>query len=244
MPFRRFRRSKRSMPRRRRPAYRRLKYIPRRNSSKMGYFKLTRRTAENTITNTSTLGISNLIGTIVAMGSPTTSTTALPGFYDIGCSSAFRLNDILNSSDMTNLFDKYKFKWVKLNIYCTSSTAAVTSMAQLPSIIYFIDEDDQAIPTVASLREKMGARQKMFYPGKPVTIFLRAPKVQRQLDTDSLISSGNEVSRAPWINCAYANVPHFGLKFALLDVNLNPTSSSYTKFKFDITYCLNFKDAQ
>lgn len=232
------------MPRRRRPAYRRRKYVSRRKNSKMGYFKLTRRTAENTITNTSTLGISNLTGTILAMGSPTTSTTALPGYYDIGLSSAFRLTDILNSSDLTNLFDKYKFRWIKLNIYCTSSTAAVTSLAQLPSIIYSIDEDDQSIPTVLALREKMGSRQKMFYPGKPVSIFIRNPKFQRQLDTDSLISSGNEVARASWINSAYSSVPHFGLKMALLDVNLNPTSSSYTKFKFDITYCIDFKDAQ
>lgn len=237
-----YRKKKASMPRRKR-VYRRRK-VMRRQRNRLGYFKLVRRTAENTITNTNTLGISNLTGTVIAMGTPSTSTAALPGFYDIPCSAAFRLGDILNSGDITSLFDKYRMKWVKINIYCTSTTAAVTSLAQLPSMIYSIDEDDQSVPTVAALREKMGSKQRMFYPGKPISIFMRFPKVQRQLDTDSLISSGNEVARAPWINCSYSTVPHFGLKFALLDVNLNTTSTSYTKFKFDITYCVEAKDAQ
>lgn len=213
-----------------------------RKTTKTGAFRLVRRLQENTITNSSTLGIATASGNVIYTSGGVS--TGFSGYYNCPGSAKFALSDILNSTDITNLFDKYRLAWVKIKVYCTSTTATAGGTAQLPSMIWSLDEDDNTFPTVASLREKMGSKQRMFYPGKPITIFIRAPKVQRQLDTSALLSSGNEIARAPWINCSYADVPHYGFKFALLDVNLNTTASVFTQFKFDITYCVHARDAQ
>lgn len=213
-----------------------------RRATKQGNFRLVRRAPENSITNTSTLGIVASTGSVIAGGSPTYA--GFPGYYHVPGSASFNLDDILNSSDIKNLFDQYRLAWIKIKVYCTSTTASTGSSAQLPSLIWSIDDDDNTFPTVAQMREKMEARQKMFYPGKPITIFIKSPRVQRQLDTAALLSSGNEVARAPWINTAYSTVPHYGLKFCILDANLNTTSTAYTNFKFDLTYCIHAKGAQ
>lgn len=240
--IRRFRRSRRALPRRKRPAYRRRRLAIRRMPAKMGYFRLVRRAPENAWRNSGTLGVLSTTGSVAQAGTPVAG--SFSGYYDIPGVAVFTLADILNVSDITNLFDKYKLAWVKLNIYCTSTTATAGGTAQLPSIIYSVDEDDGTFPTTALLREKMGTKQRMFYPGRPVSIFIK-PKVARALNlASSLTLSGSEVSRAPYINCSYSTVPHFGLKFALLDANLSTTASTNTQFKFDFTYCIKARDAQ
>lgn len=238
---RRFRRSTRSMPRRRRPAYRRRRFVPRTVSSKMGFFRLVRRVPDQQITNTSTLGIATTVGSVITLGSPTYA--GFPGYYHIPATATFKLSDIINSQDITNLFDKYKLSWVKIRVYCTSTTASAGSSVQLPSLQWIMDEDDNAMPTSSFLREKMGSKQRMFYPGKPISIYIR-PKLATSLVNSSGSWQGNEVSRSGFINSSNADVPHFGLKMCILDANLNSTSTAYTQFKFDMSYCIKARDAQ
>ena len=237
----RFRRSKRSMPRRRRPAYRRRRYARRKPASKMGYFRLVRRVPDQQITNTSTLGIATTVGSVITLGSPTYA--GFPGYYHIPGAISFKLNDIINPQDIANLFDNYKLAWVKIRVYCTSTTATAGGTAQLPSLQWIPDGDDITIPTSSFLREKMGSKQRMLYPGKPISIFLR-PKIATSVVNASGSWQGNEVSRSGFINSTYADVPHYGLKFCILDANLNSTTSAYTQFKWDITYCIKAKEAQ
>lgn len=213
-----------------------------RRFTKSGAFRLVRRIPEQMIMNSTVANTPTNSGSVVYFG--TASATNFAGYYNVPISAAFRLSDLINASDITNLFDKYRLAWIKIKVYCTSTTATAGGTAQLPSLIWSLDEDDSSFPTVTTMREKMGAKQRMFYPGKPISIFIRNPRVQRQLDTSALVSSGNEVARAPWINCSYDSVPHYGFKACILDMNLNTTASVFSQIKFDITYCIHARDAQ
>lgn len=230
--------SRRRVLRRRRPMNRR-KY--KKANYKRGYFKVLRRAPEQLMGNSNVLGQISATGSIPSYGTPVA--TGFTGYYNVPGAIFTMLNDIINPSDITNLFDNYRIKWIKIRVYCTSTTATAGGLAQLPSIIYNVDDDDVSIPTANFMREKSGSVQRMFYPGKPVTIFWR-PKVARQLNSGAGSFLGNEVARSPWINSTYPAVSHFGLKFALLDVNLNTTASTYTQFKWDFQYCIEAKDAQ
>lgn len=215
-----------------------------RRANKLGYFKLVRRLPEQFLQNATTAGIMTLSpSTIVNYGTPVATNFA--NYYNIGGSMSFKLNDLINPQDITNLFDKYKFRWVKIRLYCTSTTASVASTAQLPSIIWNVDEDDTTVPTPSFMREKMGSKQAMLYPGRPVTIFIKPLKMAQAAVNPASGTVGNTVVPAKYINSSYDAVPHFGLKFALQDVNLaSSTTGGFTQFKWDITYCLEARDAQ
>lgn len=236
--------SRRRVARRRRPMYRRknrLMALGKKVMSKKGFFRILRRAPEQQLNNSGTIGTISVVGGIVSYGTPVA--TSFTGYYNVPGSVFTMLNDIINPSDITNLFDNYRIKWIKIRVYCTSTTATAGGTSQLPSIIYNVDDDDVTIPTPNFLREKSGSVQRMFYPGKPVTIFWR-PKVARQLNSGAGSFLGNEVATSPWINSTYPAVSHFGLKFAILDMNLNTTATAYTQLKWDFQYCIEAKDAQ
>lgn len=235
--------SKRVRFARRRKYSTRKRYARRMANKKNGYVRVIRKTPEQTLVNGVSAGtISNTSTGIITVGAPVSA--GFTNYFNVPCSALFTLNDIYNASDITNIADKYKIAWVKIKVYSTSTIASAASTAQLPSIIWSVDEDDNTMPTVAQLKEKMNAKQRMFYPGKPVSIFIRNPRIVRQLDTSAGAYMGNEVTPAKFINCSQPNVPHYGLKMALLDANLSSTSTAYTQFKFDLTYCIIAKDLQ
>lgn len=216
-----------------------------RYNKSMGSVRLVRRTPEQFIVNTAVAGAANNPSTgIITVGGASASPTSFPGAYNVPFSALFTLNDIYNATDITNIADKYKIAWVKIKVYSTSTTAGANSQAQLPSIIWSVDEDDNTMPTVPQLKEKMNAKQRLFYPNKPVSIFIRNPRIVRQIDTSAGAYMGNEVSPAKFLNCAQANVPHYGLKGAILDMNLATTATVFSQIKFDMTYCIVAKDLQ
>lgn len=221
------------------------RYAKKRYSKKMGSVRLVRRTPEQYIVNGATLGTASNPSTgVITVGTPVASLTGLANTYNVPFSALFTLNDIYNATDITNLADKYKLAWVKIKVYSTTTVAGAASTAQLPSMIFSVDEDDSVLPTVAQLKEKMNAKQYLFYPGKPLTIFIRNPRIVRQIDSSAGTYFGNEVTPAKFINCSQPNVPHYGLKGAILDMNLASNTTVSSQIKFDLTYCIVARDLQ
>lgn len=216
--------------------------------SQNGYINLKRKLPELNIYNTGTAGV---YGTNLATNNPFVSgagvPTAFSGYFNIPFAFSARLVDVINSSDITQLCDQYKLKWAKIRIWCTSTTASTGSTAQLPSILYRTDSDDNTIPTtVDSIREDMSSQVRVFYPGKPVVIYV---PLKGQISNDSTGSGmgtngGPIITRPRWINSTYNASRHFGLKFWLMDVNLGTTPNTNTQFRFDITYGISGKDFQ
>lgn len=211
-----------------------------------GAISIRRRCPEVLLQNTSVAGTvycsSQGSGPMVS-GTPLVA--SFSGYYNIPLVGTFKLSDVINYSDITQLCDNYKLKWVKIKIWSTSTTASAGSTAQLPSILYRVDSDDSAQPTtIDSLREDMNSQTRVFYPGKPVTIFLR-PKAQIRNDqTPSGAQGGPIIVPAKWVNSSYPNSVHYGIKMFIQDANLTSTTNANTQFKFDITYGIAGKDIQ
>ena len=185
----------------------------------------------------------NLANPPISNGTP--QATVFNGYYNVPFAFSAKLSDIINSSDITQLCDSYKLKWAKIRIWCTSTTASTGSTAQLPSILYRTETDDSTVPTtVDSIREDMNAKCKVFYPGKPVVIFVPLKGQIRNDATTSGTQGGPIITRPRWINSTYSNSVHYGLKFWLMDMNLGTTPNVNTQFRFDITYGISGKDFQ
>lgn len=238
--------SKRKMYRKRKPMRRSRARQARRN----GVVRVVRRCTEQNVYNTATTAVAAASGSVVIIGTPY-QTPAFVGstYYNVPFSIDTQLDDLLNSTDLTQMADKYKINWVNVKAYVTSNTASAGGTSQLPSILWSTDEDDAAIPAsttagLNSIREKMNSKLRQFKQnGSAISIFYK-PKITNTIAGAAGAPIAGGVMAAPFIDCNHPNIPHYGVRGFLQDVNLASTASVYTQFKFDITMSVTLKDIQ
>jgi len=215
-----------------------------------GIIRITRKCPEQNVYNTAVTAVAATSGSVVLIGAPY-QTPAFAGstYYNIPFSIDTQLSDLLSSSELTQIADKYKINWVKVRMFATSNTASAGGTSQLPSVLWSVDEDDAAIPAsttagLESIREKMGSKLRQFKQnGSAINVFYK-PRVTDILAGAAGVSVAAGVVPAPFIDCNHPNIPHYGVKGYLQDVNLASTASVYTQFKFDITMSVTLKDIQ
>lgn len=215
-----------------------------------GMLKLTRRVIEQNVYNTAVAGTAAASGSAVVIGTPY-QTPAFAGspYYNIPFSIDLALSDLLNYTDLTTIADKYKINWVRVKVYATSNTASAGGTSQLPSLLYCVDEDDAVVPASSttglnSIREKMSSKLRQFKQnGSGLNIFFK-PKITNVVGGPGAATSLSGVISAPYLDCSTPDIPHYGVKGYLQDVNLSATPSVYTQFKFDITMSVSIKDIQ
>lgn len=224
--------------------------------AKLGHLKVTRKMQQFSLYNTAaTAGGYNINGTwpgaapIGINAATTASTTGLIGYYDVIGSMSVSLNQLLNYTEFTTLFDKYRIDWIRLRVFSGANTAAINGKGLLPSLVWSTDEDDAVTTglTVDGIREKMGCKERQFpQDGRPISIFIR-PKIASMNAFGGLTTtvSGVSVKKADYINSSFAGLPHYGLKFAIRDLNLDTQANGvYTNIRFDITCGVSLRDVQ
>lgn len=213
--------------------------------NKDGFLKVVRKTGEIFIQNSAIAGvlqINDTTGSCLVMNTTSPVSTGFANTYDIPFAMKFALSQILNSTDITNLCDRYCLKKTTVRIYFNSNQNSIQSSFSLPQITYHTDDDDASIPTPASVREKMGARIKYFGAKNMVKIDIY-PRTAPELFNSGITTAYGVGKSGQWINSTYPNVEHYGLKGVLQNVNLT-TSSFQVGFKFDVEHTIIGRDIQ
>lgn len=244
---------RKQMYRRRKPVYRRKRYPTLAARRKMryglpnkGFFKLSRKLPEIYVRNTAVAGVAQAndpTTTCLALGAPIAD--AVGGTYSIPFSMKFRLDQLINYTDITNIADQYKLSYISIRMTYQSTQSTVASLTVMPNLQWIQDHDDANVPvSINELREKMGAKFKTFGFNKICRIGVK-PRLQ-----DTVAGAGGVVqnsvvnNKALWINTTYPQTEHFGIKGILSNVNLANTASVLTAFKFDVTAFVCAKDLQ
>lgn len=217
-------------------------YVRLRNRT--GFIKVVRKTGEIFVQNSAVAGavqITDSTGTCLQMSTAGVS-TGFANTFDLPFAMKFSLSQILNSSDITNICDKYKIKKTVIRIYFNSNQNSIQSTNSLPQVTYMTDQDDASIPTSAQVREKMGAKIKYFNSRNYVTLVCYPRPVTEVFNTG--VTSAYSPGRQLWIDCNNNNVEHYGLKGVLQNVNLAASPSFAVGFKFDVTHTIYGKDIQ
>lgn len=200
--------------------------------------------------NVSTQGTVNISDTAQLGVTGTTFEPSVVGggaLYNFGAVGYFKLSNVLQNSDLTALYDRYKINGIKWKIIPCSNIASVNGQGLIPSMVYHVDYDDDSTPaTDADVRVKAGAKEVRL--DRPRTIYFK-PKVAQMIAGASVVPGASTAysipQRAPYINCSYPGVPHYGLKMFFRNVNLFPGSASVnTQFRIETTYYLSCKDPQ
>lgn len=234
------------------PAYRRKRYVkaslPNRRvvnySANKGHLSLSRKLPEIYVRNTAVVGVpqsNDPTLSCLSLGTPIAD--AVGGTYSIPFAMKFRLDQLINYTDITNIADQYKLKYVKVGLTYQSSTSTVSSNTIMPNLQWIADNDDATPPaSINDLREKMGVRMKTFGFNKMCSISLR-PLLQ-----DTVGGAGgvvqNSQPRSGFINTSFPNTEHFGLKGILSNVVLAASPAVLTSFKIDVTAYVSAKDFQ
>lgn len=167
--------------------------------------------------------------------------------YDVPFSLQFAINQAINYTEITNLCDQYKLKYIKvLASYSTTNYNSGFNGA-MPFLEWIVDTDDASVPFNFNIREKTGTRISHFGMNRPAKCFFK-PKVAVEVYKDSVTSSGY-AQGSPWINSTNVNVIYYGIKGVLHNMDLRAGSQTtlngvFSELKFDITQYIAGKDLQ
>lgn len=225
---------------------RKIRKVSRPFRSSKGFLTIKRKLPEINMYNTSLQGNYTLTSqTCVTLGTPISN---FLNTYDIPFSMNFRLDQLINYTDITNLADQYRIKYVTVKLYFNSNTAAVSGSSSLPVVQYIVDHDDASLAgaTVNALREKMGVKFKNFNANRNVVKFSLKPRVAQAVFNNGVSQVYSVPTKSTWINSAYSGVEHYGIKGILTNVMLPATVANVvtTYFKWDVEVTLQAKDIQ
>lgn len=247
----------------RKPVYRRKKRVYRRKglvkasllnrrmvsySPSKGFIKISRKLPEIYIRNTLTAGLVQVNGdysgsqACVALGTPIADSVG--GSYSVPFSMKFRLDQLINSTDITNLADQYKITYAVIRLTYQSTSSNVGSNTIMPNLTWVQDHDDATLPaSINELREHMGAKFRTFGFNKICKIGLR-PRVQDTVGGSGGVVTNAVVGKPMWCNSSFPGVEHFGIKGILSNVFLPALPATLTSFKVDVTLFVSAKDIQ
>lgn len=214
--------------------------------SSQGYLSITRKLPEIAITNTGvgTAALTDPTGSCVSITNLGLSLGASANLYDIAFSMKFRLDQLINSGDITTLCDKYKIKSVYVKAYYNNTNSSTGTLGGMPFLQYITDKDDASVPTsVNQLREKMGLKSKTFRNGSYIGIVCR-PTPTRNVYATGVLSGYEIPAKSLWLDCNSPNVEHYGVKGILSQVYLPAPAAAQAMLKFDIQVNLVGKDFQ
>lgn len=221
MPVRRFRRRNNKNKKTKRTRKPRVK----REAKRYGQFKINRMCTAFGITKGATSGLITSGNTsILNFGTPVLSVNGITSFYDVPFSLQFSLDQLQGYTDITNIADRYKLLSAAITIHGGNTAAAVGS--NMPWIEYTADHDDASVPTIASIREKMGVRNKGFNQQGILRLYVPQLRVAQSVYNTTLTSGYAVPGKPTFINTLYPAVPHYGMKGVLRAVYLDGSNNS------------------
>lgn len=230
------------MRRRKAPKVRRARYARRRVAPKGGTFVVRKVKQLYTSNSLGTLGgytVSSANNSL-ALGTPQ-AVPNMTNVYDVPFTIQFRLDELEQYTEFTSLFDSYKIVSCKVKVQSTffSSTQTATPV---PFIDYIQDHDDNTMPSLSLMRQKMGVKTKYFGSRSNITMGVR-PKCATQVYDGLTTAYAVPGPAGTWLNASHPSVPHYAIKGIVRNVFL-PATVNTSPLTWDISYGVALKDIQ
>lgn len=156
--------------------------------------------------------------------------------------AAFNIGWTQSVNELVTLYDSYKIANVKITLLPNfqangwgpdpigpGGNSGVSPPC--PQIRWYFDRDDATVPTAVTLEEfnqRPGVRRFILGHAKKY-IFNIKPKPNTALDNGAGGTTITGLGRNTWVNFSNTAVPHYGLKFVLMDL---PQLTSYNNANF------------
>jgi hypothetical protein len=121
---------------------------------------------------------------------------------------------IPNSSEFTALFDQYRIKKVKVEMYASNNTSGTGGIVASLSTIYVSTNDyaDTTVPpNLATLLQREDLR--VFRTNDPFSFSFVPKPISSVMDAAGTFAGSAQIAGPVWLSCADTNVEHTGFKF-------------------------------
>lgn len=164
----------------------------------------------------------------------TSNTTGLGGSGFLAGAATFRLSDLINVSEFTNLYDQFRilkaqvyFKWQGSALDTTQLQTSV--LLQRITLSYFPDYDDATLPNASEFHERSTTRYKTISPGR-VQVIACKPAVLG-LAYESTVANAYTPKWRQWLDMGDNATPYYGMKFGFEYPGLTAMGSVSTWIK-------------
>jgi len=138
----------------------------------------------------------------------------------------FKLSDLVNNNEFSNLFDQYRIKGVRLTFYPTMNVS-YSAVAPLCEFYTVLDYDDASIP--GSLNDVLQYQTlRRSYFNRPHKRYLKPLAVQSGVYQSTGVTTGyRSLPSSTWFDIAYPDIVYYGVKGGLTcsDSTLMPKMS-------------------
>lgn len=233
----------------RRKAYKRTKYGAakirkyRKMGAKTGFMRVTRMAKEIVSTGSGLIGSYTITGTqnCIALGTPV-SIPGTNGLYNVPFAITARLDDVLNVSELTALFDQYKINGLTVKVQGWNASGAPGT--PLPYFQFAVDHDSNNVPTSLSLfRERMGIKTRYLSANRPAVTMSFKPRVAPEVYSTAGGIGYAVPTRSMWINTLNTNVEHYCATGYIRNLYI-PAQAGVSDLTWDVKFSLSFKDVQ
>lgn len=164
---------------------------------------------------------------------------------------AFRLSDLPDYSQFTNLFDRYRINAVKLlfipaynsieeNQGNLNQASSLNYLSVQPRVYTIIDKNGDATTSTENTMLENGNVRIIREPCKSFTVYCKNPCVQLAGEASGVIVSGISKARQ-WCDTTNYNMAHYGISWG--GIAYNGTSSTVAQaYNIVATYYLQFKN--
>lgn len=154
-------------------------------------------------------------------------------------SSTFQLSDLPNATEFTSLFDQFKLTHVKMYVHLRKDPGAQSAANAIYPRMYVVrDFTDATTPaTIDELRQYSTCQCKVLEPNKRVSFNIKPALLQAAYR--SAVSTAYSPVWNRWVDVAYADAPHYGIKYAIDDLT-NTNYSVWIEYKYWFS-CRNTK---
>lgn len=160
----------------------------------------------------------------------------------VGLFKTFKLSDIRQDDSYTDIFEMYRidkvvvtFRYKQIN---NATEANGRAQNEVNPLLYFkVDHNDNTSDSMITLKESMRTKEHQFSNDKPNFTITLKPAIQAEAYRTSL-TSGYTPKWGQWLNCADAEVPHYGLKaycLAYRDGAWNPGNLT-VEYKYYVSF--------
>lgn len=167
------------------------------------------------------------------------------GTVQLGGAFRFMLSSVLENTDFSNLFDRYKLTGVKLKILFQSNISGVSGVGArslLPIMNYSFDGDDATAPPGRNtIQVKTYCKEKILNGNRPFSIYIK-PRISK-LVYAGLTTSAYSSEKPVWLDMNNMDVEHYGLKFWINNW-LADTDASSQKLTIQPIYYFACRDTQ
>lgn len=162
-----------------------------------------------------------------------------PSTFESPFSMKFQLDSVIDYTDITKMFDRYKIVGVKLKFHYLQNASVPTASSTLPTIHYAYDADDADVPATANeVLTKAYCKTKVLNANRPLSVYYK-PRIIKGVQI-SQFGYGASSERPTWLDCNAPNIPHFGMKMWISDWN----GVGHNAIRIQPTYYLALKDTQ